>query len=121
MTCKLLYVAGPYAGDIEYNIKRAEDVSIGLIRNGFHVLTPHKNTSGYEQYEDDEITVQTWIDMDLDMLLRCDALYVMADYENSMGTLNEIAFAKFHGIPVFYAYDYPFNSLTIDDYYEVLK
>ena len=102
---KLLYVAGPYSGDIEQNIKNAERVSINLIRSGFHVMTPHKNTSGYEQYEDEEITYQTWIDMDLNLLWRCDALYVMKNSEQSIGTQNEIEFALNNGIEIIYESD----------------
>ena len=46
----LIYVAGAYAGDVSANIIKAERVSIALIRNGWHVFTPHKNTAGYERW-----------------------------------------------------------------------
>lgn len=97
---KLVYVAGPYRGDIKKNIKNAEKESIELIRQGFDVLTPHKNTAGYERYEDTEITHKTWLDMGLNLLSRCDALYVMKNAESSEGTQAEIAFAFEHNIPV---------------------
>lgn len=42
----LIYIAGPYSPTkdftIKENIARVEAVSIALIRNGFHVLTPYK-------------------------------------------------------------------------------
>lgn len=102
----LVYVAGPYNSSttdgILENIYEAEKVSIELIRNGWHVITPHKNTSGYEQYEVDGISKQTWIDMDLGILCRCDAIYVMNNWSRSHGTIDEIIFAMRHGIPIFY-------------------
>lgn len=43
---KLLYIAGPYSGNTKENIAKAEEVSIGLIRNGFHVYTPTQKYGG---------------------------------------------------------------------------
>ena len=118
----LIYIAGPYSGDVENNIAKAEKVSIELIRNGWYVFTPHKNTAGYEQYEDrDKISVQTWIDMDLDMLERCDALYVMREWRTSIGTCGEISFAGKVDIPIFFEEFYPAHLLTPASYDEKLK
>jgi hypothetical protein len=98
----LVYVAGAYRGiSIKENIENAERKSIELIRAGFAVITPHKNTAGYEQYEDGKkITHQTWLDMDLVILKRCDLLYVLKASEESEGTQAEIAFAREHNIPI---------------------
>ena len=99
----LIYVAGAYAGDVASNITKAEQVSIALIRNGWHVFTPHKNTSGYEKYED--LTKSTWLDMDLNILSRCDAMYVMDNWRGSSGTMGEIAFAQRIRLPIFWEDD----------------
>jgi hypothetical protein len=96
---KLVYVAGPYQGDIKENIEYAEKVSIKLIKLGFDVITPHKNTAGYEQYVDGIITRSTWLAMDLNILSRCDAIFVMNNSSASEGTAAEIAFVKEHNIP----------------------
>lgn len=104
----LLYVAGAYDGDIDKNIARAELVSLNLIRNGFHVITPHKNTAGYEQYEDGaSITRETWIDMDKAILERCDCIYVMKNWHTSKGTKIEIEHAGTQGVPIIYEDDIP--------------
>lgn len=95
----LVYVIGAYSGDVEENIRKAEEVSIGLIRAGYNVFTPHKNTAGYERYEDGGITRRTWIDMDLNILSRCDAIFIMDNAKGSKGSQTEIAFAEEHGIP----------------------
>ena len=97
---KLVYVAGPYCGDTKRNIENAEKKSIELIRQGFDVYTPHKNTAGYEKFEDEKITHKTWLDMGLNILLRCDALFVMKNAESSKGTQAEITFALENNIPV---------------------
>lgn len=118
---KLLYVAGPYSGNTEKNIARAEEVSISLIRNRFHVYTPHKNMAGYEQYEGDGIGYKTWIDMDLDILRRCDAMYVMKDSERSVGVQKELVFARNHRIPIFHEGIYPHSSFTLEMYVEIIE
>ena len=109
----LIYVAGPYSGDVVANVRRAEDISIALIRNGWHVITPHKNTDGYEQYENGTtITKSTWFDMDLNALARCDAMYVMCDWRLSQGTVDEIGFATEQCIPVYYEDTDPVEAFT---------
>lgn len=119
-TNKLLYIAGPYNGNTDENIRRAEEVSVNLIRQGFHVMTPHKNTAGYEKYEDGNLTYETWLRMDLDILSRCDAVYVMVNSENSKGVKREVEFAQEMGIPVIHEADYPPGKLT-PGYLELLK
>lgn len=96
----LIYVAGAYAGNVSANIIKAEQVSISLIKNGWHVFTPHKNTAGYENYED--IPVSTWLDEDLNILARCDALYVMDNWRGSSGTKGEIDEAHRLWLPIFW-------------------
>lgn len=109
----LLYVAGAYKGDVSANIAKAEQVSIDLIRNGWHVFTPHKNTSGYEKYEGEELSESTWISMDLGLLARCDALYVMDNWRTSRGTQGEIVFAFTHNIPTFWEECNPANEFKV--------
>lgn len=102
MKSPLIYVIGAYSSNPKKNTEEAEAVSIALIRQGFCVLTPHKNTSGYEKYEDEKITYQTWIDMDLEILSRCDVVYVMKKFVNSNGAKKEIEHAQNLGIPIIY-------------------
>lgn len=99
----LIYVAGAYAGDVSANITKAERVSIALIRNGWHVFTPHKNTAGYEHYTD--LPKSTWLDEDLNILARCDAMYVMDNWRTSPGTQGEIDEARRLNIPILWEDD----------------
>lgn len=100
MSKLLVYVIGAYSGNVDENIKKAESISLQLIRDGYHVVTPHKNTAGYEQYEDETLTYETWIEMDLNILSRCDAVFVMNNSKNSKGAQIEIEHAKKLGIKI---------------------
>lgn len=98
----LVYVAGPYNGNVDENIQRAEKVSIELIKKGYSVITPHKNTAHYEKYEGEDLNINTWMEMDFNIIKRCDAVFVMENWEGSEGVAQEIHFAKTHGISVVY-------------------
>lgn len=97
----LVYVIGAYSGNVKENIAKAEAVSIALIRAGYHVITPHKNTDGYEWYENvhKELNYKTWIEMDLNILSRCDAIFIMNNAKDSQGSQIEIEFARCRKIP----------------------
>lgn len=111
MKSALIYVIGAYSGDVKKNIEEAEAVSIGLIRQGFGVITPHKNTAGYEKYEGNGITYDTWIRMDMDILSRCDAVYVMKNSINSNGVKKEIEHARSLKLPIIYEKHCPISTI----------
>lgn len=96
------YVAGPYNGDVDDNIQRAEKVSIELIKKGYSVITPQKNTAHYEKYEGKDLNLNTWMEMDFNLIERCDVVFIMENWEGSKGVAQEIHFAKAHGIPVIF-------------------
>lgn len=116
MTTPLLYVAGAYSGDVEKNIQIAEQASINLIRNGFHVITPHKNTAGYEWYEDERLTYNTWLEMDLNILSRCDGVYVLKNWVASKGAKQEIAEAHRLNKPVVFERQHPSEVYSVGDF-----
>lgn len=123
MTTPLLYVAGPYSANEthteEDHIRMAEEVSIQLIRNHFHVICPHKNTSGYEKYEDDNINFDTWIAMDLNILKRCDGLYLIDGWEKSKGSITEAKYAYNNKMLMFTEHFYPIDTFTLDIFFDV--
>lgn len=47
----------------------------------------------------DEVDYETGINMCLEVLRRCDMMYVFGDWENSKGCKTEINYCKFLGIP----------------------
>lgn len=104
-TAKLMdvvYVGGPFRGpsswDIEQNIRRAEELALEVWRLGVACLCPHTNTRFFQNAAPDEV----WLNGDLELLRRCDAMLMTQDWERSSGARKEVEFAKRLGIPVFY-------------------
>jgi nucleoside 2-deoxyribosyltransferase len=98
----VVYVAGPYRNpsnwEIHRNIFVAETLAFEVWKAGMCALSPHLNTAHFQYALPDEV----WLQGDLEMLRRCDALIVTMGWENSAGTRAEVAFAKSHDIPVFF-------------------
>lgn len=99
---KVVYVAGPFRGpsswDIECNIRQAETLALEVWRSGAAALCPHTNTRFFQGAAEDSI----WLDGDIEMLLRCDALILAPDWERSSGARGERDEALRAGLPVFY-------------------
>jgi len=99
---KLVYVAGPYRGetewDVERNIREAEEVAADVWKSGAVAICPHKNTAHFGGLVAD----QTFLDGDIEILRRCDALIVTPNWEISAGAVKEVSFATEAMIPVFF-------------------
>lgn len=97
----VIYIAGPYRGKdnwaIEQNIRRAEELALVVWKLGMVALCPHMNTRHFQGVLPDEV----WLDGDLELIRRCDAVLLVSGWKASHGTLAEIAYAKEQGIPVF--------------------
>ena len=102
---KVIYIAGPYRDErgewwIRENIRDAEDAALYVWQHGAVALCPHKNTAffgGAPKTKD-----QMWLEGDLELLERCDALFAIDGWERSEGARQEIDFANRLGIPVLY-------------------
>jgi hypothetical protein len=103
----LMYIAGPYShpakSGILANIHRAELAAIECARAGWAVHCPHKNFAGFEIHKD--ISYETWLEYDLAVLARCDAILMLDGWASSKGASREFAFAVEHGIPQFFPKD----------------
>lgn len=95
----VIYVAGPFRGkdswEMEQNIRRAEALALEAWRLGCAVICPHANTRFFQGAADDAV----WLDGDIAMLARCDAILMTPDWERSNGATAERAFAIARGIP----------------------
>jgi hypothetical protein len=88
----LVYIASPFAGDIEYNTSRAKGYCRFAVSKGCVPLAPHLL---YPQFMDDEDKEQReqGIRFALILLSKCDELWVFGD-KISVGMSREIAKAK---------------------------
>ena len=95
---KLIYVASPYAGDIEQNTEFAKRACRHAMGEGHVFFAPHLL---YPQLLDDSNPQerQAGLDMGLVMLPRCDELWCYGDHI-SLGMHLEIEEAGRLGIPV---------------------
>jgi hypothetical protein len=105
-----VYIAGPFRalhadGSVhvwkqEQNIRRAEALLVRLIADrpsAVAVICPHSMT----RYCAGAAPDSAWLDADLELLARCDAMLVAPGWQTSFGTKAEIALANRLNIPVF--------------------
>lgn len=105
---KLIYVAGPFRSvgyngqqncwGIQVNVMHAMALALEVWRRGHAALCPHANTMFYQNAAADEV----WLEGDLEMLRRCDAILLTDNWERSSGARAEAEFAKSIGLPVLY-------------------
>jgi len=96
----LVYVASPFAGDTEYNIRKAQGYCRFAVSKGCIPIAPHLL---YPQFMDDEDSEQRELGLFFALVLlgKCDELWVFGD-RVSTGMANEIAKAKKRGMPIKY-------------------
>ncbi len=95
---KLIYVASPYAGDIEKNVEYAKQACRAVMESGHAFFAPHLL---YPAVLDDAIPEerQAGIAMGLTLLYRCDEVRAFGPHISS-GMQAEIAEAEKLRIPV---------------------
>lgn len=95
---KLIFVASPYAGDVEKNIEYAKEACRYVLNEGNAFFCPHLL---YPQILDDNNLEERklGINMGKEFLNKCDELWVFGkDITNGM--FEEIEFARNKGIPI---------------------
>ena len=98
---RIVYIAGPFRApnlwEQEQNIRRAEGLALQVWRSGAAALCPHTNTRFFQGAAPDEV----WLEGDLAMLELCDAVLLVAGWEDSSGARVEVARAEANNVPVF--------------------
>lgn len=108
---KVVFVSTPYTAEtyseIDDNIKKSELISISLINEGWITITPPKNTAHYEMYEPllDDKGYNFWLEFYLEILSRCDAIFMCKGWKDSNGCKGEHDFAMDKDIFIFYEED----------------
>ena len=100
---KVIYVAGPYRGPhnwaIRCNIHSAAALALGVWKLGAAAISPHLNTADFQGAAPDDL----WLEGDLEILRRCDAVLMTPDWNRSQGATVEHEEATRLHIPVFYS------------------
>lgn len=98
---KVVYIAGPYRSKTEYgvheHIRDAERSAVEVWRAGAVALCPHKNSG----YLSGVVAEDVFLQGDLELLRRCDAVLLIGAWWTSEGTLAEKRTAERLGLPVF--------------------
>ncbi len=108
----LVYVAGPYrasnAWEVEQNVRAAEAHSLKVWEAGGVPVCPHTMT----RYFDGALPDDTFLNGLIELMLRCDLVYVLPGWRKSEGTKAEIAEADQALIPVLFNFDELCESLN---------
>lgn len=94
---KLIYIAGPYRGNVEENVKKAQFIGDKLVEAGVAFVCPHSNGSPHDGGDD-----SYWLESTLEIMRRCDGVLLLSGWTNSSGTLGEIREALRLGKNIFY-------------------
>lgn len=93
---KVVYICGPFTGpnawEIEQNIRLAEEIGLVVARLGAMPLIPHANT----RFFFGQCTPEFWYTGTMELLTRCDALITVGDWKHSVGSVNEVRWARKH-------------------------
>jgi Domain of unknown function (DUF4406) len=122
MGLKVVYIAGKYRGkthcgksytEIHGNIMLARAWAIKIIDlGGCITLTPHLNSMHMEL--DGKNDPAFWYKADIELLRRCDAIFMLPNWMDSRGAIEEKNFAEKYHIPVFTELDALDHWLHID-------
>lgn len=107
---KLIYIAGPFRASSAYvpghqdmfavqqNVMEAMRIGLDVARTGaaFPII-PHANTMFFTGAAADAV----WLEGDLEVMRRCDAVLLTSDWRRSSGARAEVDEAKRIGLPIF--------------------
>ncbi len=96
-----VYVAGPYRAatpwEVELNVRRAEALALEVARLKCAPVCPHT----MYRFFDKALSDGRWLSVCLELLSRCDAVVLAANWDKSEGSAGEVDEARALGLPVF--------------------
>ena len=111
---KVIYIIGPFtaatAWDIECNVRKAEEAALLIAQLGGMPLCPHTNTRFFHG----QLTSAFWYEGTMELMRRCNAVFVLRDWQNSVGCRAEIIEAQEVGLPIF-------DALSMDKLIEYIN
>jgi hypothetical protein len=98
----VVYISGSYRAATMWktllNIQEARRVSLRVWEAGAVALCPHANTAMFDGEADDRV----WLEGDLELIRRVDAVMMCDAWKHSAGACAEREFAQTLGLPIFY-------------------
>jgi hypothetical protein len=98
---RVVYVAGAFRSPTHWgivlNVRAAEALALKVWQLGCAAICPHLNTANFQGALPDQV----WLDGDLEIVKRCDAVILVPGYKESHGTATEMVCAIDNGVPVF--------------------
>ncbi len=115
----LIYVSGPYraATDAKVldNISAAWNDAVQLWKAGAAVICPHTNTTNAsDPFLNAGMTAKEWIEGDLVMIERCDAIYMRTGWKDSKGATEEWSHAVVNEIPIYTCMGDLLSDISVD-------
>ena len=99
---KIIYIAGRYRGKSENevfnNIIHARDAAVRLWHEGWAVICPHTNT----MFMGSKLGEPMFLAGDLEIVKRCDAIFMLRGWEQSIGAKVELEVAIEKGLEIYY-------------------
>jgi len=118
-----VYISGPFSENgehtVEDHIAIAERVARDCYENGIGFICPHANTSQFGDCTEQE-DHRFFLDVDLKIMLGCDAILMLPNWRNSKGATEEHEYAKLIGMPIYYCSpESPEeNKYSVNEFYE---
>jgi len=112
---KLIYVAAPYTSSDpnkkEMNIQTARFIGYNLAKAGLYPVMPTVNTTGFDLANSEHF----WYESTLELMRRCDAVYVCDGSHDSKGVHGEVIEAEKLKIPVFHSIEQLIYWFNLND------
>lgn len=109
----LIYIAGPYRGDVENNIKKARALAAKCYLKGHNCITPHLNSAYMDL--DTGLGDEFWLNATMELLKKCDAICMVDGWEESVGSVAEFRYAMQNNIPVYVDEEPKKDELATED------
>ena len=99
---RVIYVAGAYRADSENgvweNIMHSRREAVKLWQKGWAVISPHCNSI----FMDGEGDANVFLEGDLTILKRCDAIFMLNNWDSSEGAQEELRQARRDGLEIYF-------------------
>ncbi len=99
-----IYIIGKYRSEDKIqkklNITKAGIAAMGLCQKGWFVFTPHLNTGGFDDAMPN-IPDSFWLEMGTAFQVDCEGVYLLKDWEQSVGGMAEFRNAQKWGQMIF--------------------